>query len=114
MDASLWVGQENGELFHMSLPTDIDTPEKAIAYLNARIRKLEEIGETAKMDAEKPDLTARERQMALATASRCQGHIIKLMDILQHYMRQDWQQGGGPEDISKALSNKGKKSRVNG
>ena len=85
----------------MSVPGDIDTPAKAIEFCNKKIRRLEEMSETARLGGD------------IVTASRCEGHIVKWADILQHYIRQNWQESGGPLDVSKALSNKGKKSRVN-
>ena len=85
----------------MSVPSDIDTPEKAIEFINKKIRRLEEMSETARLRDD------------LATASRCEGHIVKWADILQHFIRQNWQQSGGPVDVSKELSKTNKKSRVN-
>ncbi len=84
----------------MSVPSDlINDPKKAIEFINRKIARLSEMSETAKLNDD------------IATASRCEGHIVKYMDILQHFIRQDWQQSGGPEDASKAISQRGKKSR---
>lgn len=84
------------------MSTDIDDPKKGVAYCNQRIRKLEEMAETARL--------AGDNQLA----AKCEGHIVAWAELLQHWVRMDFQQGGGPSDISKELSKTGKKSRVNG
>jgi hypothetical protein len=80
---------------------DIDDPKKGVAYCNQRIRKLEEMAETARLSGD------------MALAAKCEGHIVAWAELLQHWVRMDYQTGGQNEDISKALSNKGKKSRLN-
>ena len=79
---------------------EIDDAKKGIAYCNDRIRKLEE----AVVEAKSKD--------DIVVASRLEGHIVKWMELLQNYVRMDWQQGGQSTDASTALSKTQKKSRV--
>ena len=80
---------------------DIEDAKAGIEYCNARIRKLEEMVVEAKA---KDDIVV---------ASRLEGHLVKWMELLQNYVRMDWQQGGQSTDASTALSKSQKKSRVN-
>lgn len=91
-----------------SSPSDIDitkitNPDEGIEYCNQKIRLLEEMTKEARAQGD------------VATASRCQGHIVKLLQILQYFIHQNYQQGNTKQDISTELSRRGRppKKRFN-
>ena len=71
---------------------NVTTPKEGIEYANKRIKKLEKMSEEAQKNGD------------LASASRCEGHIVKWSSILQFYIRQDYQMSGGGGDASKGIS----------
>lgn len=78
---------------------NVTNPKEGIEYANNRIKLLEEMSKAAR---EKGDL---------ATSSRCEGHIVKWAQILQFFIRQDWQMGGSSTDASKGISRYSERQR---
>jgi hypothetical protein len=66
--------------------------------------------EQAKKQVENSE-TSREAIIALGTASRAEGHLVKWMEILQNYIRMDYQTGGLQTDASKGVSHYSERQR---
>ena len=94
----------------IAVPAYIQTPKEGIAYANDRIKGLELIVKEARKQVEN-STTAREAIIALGTASRCEGHIVKWMEILQNYIRMDYQTGGLQTDASRGISKYSERQR---
>lgn len=76
---------------------DIDDPVKGIAYANKRIRKMEQDAEEARIRGD------------FQTAAKLEGWIVKMLDILQHFMREAHQEGRTTQELTDVISKKKKR-----
>ena len=87
------------EISEPQASTNITNPKEGIEYCNKQLRICEELEQKC---LDKGDI---------ATAAKYGGWKVKWAELLQHYLRQDWQMGGLSSDASKGISYHSERTR---
>ncbi len=77
----------------------IEDARAGIAFANKKIALLEEMSAEAR------------KQGDLKTSAKCEGFIYEWTELLQQYLRMNWQQGGQSTDASKGVSKYSERQR---